>query len=96
MPIEREQITPEQITAFMKYLNDYLDGRIAAKGFGAFVNIFEGYGVLAEESYELLQAIHQNNSAKVCDELMDVIIAAIWTRLSMKMGGVDYKYVVGS
>jgi len=60
----------------------------ASEKFGPFTSAHEGYGVLAEEMGELLEAIHSNDAAAVRGEAVQV--AAVALRLAECCGGAAF------
>lgn len=57
--------------------------RLKQKGPGLFIDRHQIYGVIAEEVNELLDAIHNNDLENMEEELIDVVVAALWGLASL-------------
>ncbi len=54
------------------------------KGTFSFNSIWEIFGKLQEEVYEVLREIHKKDKEIICEELMDVAVVAIWGIMSIR------------
>lgn len=55
-----------------------LDKRLRQHGYGSFASIHEILGIMDEEHYELLMAVHQNDTDQVLAELVDIAVGALF------------------
>ncbi len=87
----RELITEKEVQdAWEKFEHFYKDVR-RKKGLGSFSSKHEIYGALAEEVYEVLQAIHVNASGEtIGNELMDIAVVCLFGVASIDSDKVDW------
>lgn len=76
--MSRRRVSAKSRAAIREQLAAALDRRCVKHGDGAFHGPHEGFGVIAEEIDELLEAIRSNDRRRVHDEAMDVAVAALW------------------
>ena len=78
----------EDIKVFLDIIRKQIHVRLKEKGKHPFASTHEIYGVLCEElNKELLEALHETDISKFRDELMDIIVGAIWGIVSVGYGG---------
>ncbi|KKN98437.1 hypothetical protein LCGC14_0145320 [marine sediment metagenome] len=79
----RKHITYEDQGDAERFVNEILHKAKMKHGRGAFINKHEALGILIEEIYELVKAVHSNDEEKVKHELADVALTAIWAIASI-------------
>ena len=82
--LKRPQATEIEISQTIEQVCDKLAFRLSEKGYGKFVNKFELLGVLQVEFYELTKAIHERNDQEVIEELIDIVVGALFGIVSLK------------
>ncbi len=80
----RDIITEGQIQKSIEEVILTLNKRLKKKGYGAFAGTHECYGVVVEEVQELAEEMRANDDEKFKEELLDVIVAAIFGLASLK------------
>ena len=84
MPIERPEPTDEKILETLQRVKEALYTKIAEKGRGAFVTMHEITGVIDEEfNIEFKAEVHKRNGLTAKEELLDIVVAALWGYISM-------------
>ena len=58
--------------------------KLEKKGDSAYVGTHETYGIIAEEFYELLKAMHENNTVNFDEELLDIAVACVIGMASLR------------
>jgi hypothetical protein len=61
-----------------------LENRLKQYGYDSFASIHEILGVMDEEHYELLVAVHQNDNEQVISELVDIAVGALFGIATLK------------
>ena len=79
------------IDAYMDYFKKMLEYRIQQKGNGGFVSPHEILGVVKEEFDEVSKAVHDNNSIELKNELVDVMVAAMWGYISLDFSNESFQ-----
>lgn len=64
--------------------------RIGEKGPGAFMSSHEIKGVIGEEYDELKATVHGNNHEEMYKELLDMMVACLWSAASLKGEYIDW------
>lgn len=96
--MERKMVGKEEREAAIKTVQTELDLQMIKKGEGSFASPHEIYSVLTEEMNELLDEITRTHpgeildsrSWKICKELAQIAVAAIFGIASIKAKGVDW------
>jgi len=78
------QISEERITAAMDFIVKKMRMRIAKKGQLSHASRHESLGLIAEEYFELIEAIKSNDDEEIVHELADVAVGCIWAIASMQ------------
>lgn len=84
-------------TLELKGINDVLDNvgrllkqRFEKKGYRALMSSHEILGGVGEEYRELQDAVKSNHIENVRDELLDLIVAALWGVVSIDQNTLDW------
>jgi NTP pyrophosphatase (non-canonical NTP hydrolase) len=67
-------------------LKDLLKYRLEEKGNGIYVSSHEILGIIGEEWEELIQAVHNNDTVNIKEELRDIAVGCIWAMVSINSG----------
>jgi hypothetical protein len=67
-----------------------LSERLHEKGYGSFSSIHEIRGVIDEEYNELREAMHKKDHAAIADELLDIVVGALFGYACIKGGSLDW------
>jgi hypothetical protein len=81
---QRKQVCSEAIAKAFDSCIDKMFEALKKKGSGAFVSSHEILGVLTEEYDEVKLAVHENDIGWLKAELMDVVVAAIFSLASIE------------
>ena len=81
--MERDTATNKEIDKILEKIADTIDTRITRKGKSKWVGPHEILGNMTEEYDELLDAVHANDKNGVKEELMDILIVALWGLISL-------------
>jgi len=81
--IDRPQTNAREVVVFLESLEEKIKRRLNQHGNGIAVSPAEIYGIVSEEHYELLGAMHGNNEREFYSELEDLAIACIFGMVSM-------------
>lgn len=82
--MKRLYVSEDDLQTGIRILEQSLNKRIGEKGSGAFVGKHEILGIITEEYHELVEVIkNDTNQEEFSNELMDIIIAAIWGYISL-------------
>lgn len=73
----RKQITKDDINQAIDVVIKKMFERLDEKGYGALRSRHEILGVVAEEFYELINAVTYDGLTRVSDELLDIAVACI-------------------
>lgn len=76
--MDRALVPKDTVEAALKTLRSNLADRLIEKGECTFASVHEVLGVIDEEQYELLGAIHSNNMAHTKQELLDIAVACVF------------------
>lgn len=79
----RPQLTRDEINQAIKELTSLVFQRLDEKGWGAYSSGHEALGILQEEKRELEDAIRENDSAQVSDELLDIAVGTLIGKASI-------------
>lgn len=82
----RPQILPESVNDAVAMLNINISLRAQQHGDGAYVNVHEALGIIAEEYKELIDAVQSNKLMDVRSELIDIAVAIIWAVAGINQG----------
>ncbi len=74
----RKQLTNEQIGKAVEKTVTKLNCRLKQKGYGTFVGTHEILGVITEEYYELIDAVHRKKQSDIEEELIDLAVGCIF------------------
>lgn len=87
----RPTVTEQDTEIAMLSISKKLDFRMKQKGREAFASKHEILGIINEEYYELVKAIHENSDPeKLCEELKDIAVACAFGIASIQSGGTDW------
>jgi len=82
--MKRPQAEPKNVVDVLSLIKSGLMSRRANKGDHIFLSTHECMGVIQEEWDELKEAIHLNDKHKIQSELIDLIVAALWSLVSLR------------
>lgn len=74
---ERKKMNLSDLLLILEELEDSVKASIAKHGDNALVSDAEIVGVITEEQYELVKAVHEGNQEEVVNELKDIAVAAV-------------------
>ena len=74
---DRHRIIPEDVRSAIDVIQDKVDFRLKEKGCGSYIGPHETYGIIAEEVYELLQALQSNSASMFRKELIDIAVGCV-------------------
>lgn len=81
MTVEIQDETVQDTLDF--FLKEFAKKR-EKKGMISFNSMWEIYGKLSEENYEVLRELHKKDADGVCSELIDVAITALFGVMSIR------------
>jgi len=81
--VQRIELEDQRVGDAIVKLKEMISHRLIEKGTKAFASRHEAYGIIAEEFYELLGALHQNDRASFKDELIDIAVGCIIAHASL-------------
>lgn len=74
----RGEFQQYKIDAALTAITNKIKYRLDKKGRGEYIGPHETYGIIAEEfNYELLLALHANDSVQFYKELLDIAVACV-------------------
>lgn len=85
--MRRLKVSGKTTCLALQHVRLKLARQLLKKGNDALASPCEGLGVVTEEYYELITAVHGNKGSEYVAELLDVAVAAIWALASY------YEYV---
>ena len=83
-----DEITHELVEQAIEKFRERVTTAFEKHGSQCFASAHEGYGVIAEEVAELLDAIRANDPEEIKKESMDVAVSAMWLWASEESGQV--------
>jgi len=81
--ITRPNLNDAGIEKAMLDARNHFLNKLRKKKNGALISPHETYGIVAEEVYELLMALHQNNDKEFKQELLDIATACLFGYASL-------------
>lgn len=75
--VERPDLNELAIEDAKDWLSDEVWRRLRQKGWAQFASRHEAYGIIDEERYELMKALHENDKDGFRQELIDIAVACI-------------------
>lgn len=72
---KRKQISMKSVRDSLNAIGEKTEMRLKQKGHGAFVSSHEILGIIAEEYYELLDAVKKNDMKEIKEEILDIAVA---------------------
>lgn len=85
----RYQMNDNEIREQAKVIDDLLRRRLMRKGRGIFVTRHEIMGVILEEKYECVLALHGKNPEELYSELADLAVGCIVGMVSIRSGKME-------
>jgi len=82
-PISRPTLSAADIEKAVLDSRNHFFKKLRKKDNGAIISTHETYGIVAEEVYELLMALHQNNEKEFKQELLDIATACLFGYASL-------------
>lgn len=79
-----KNVTKEDINKSLILILIGLQKRLKQHGHAPLASIHEILGIMDEEHYELLMAVHQNDNDQVVEELVDIAVGALFGIASLK------------
>lgn len=73
----RRYLSQPAIEGAIQTIRDKIEYRLNKKGKGDYIGTHETYGIIAEEFYELMIAMHGNNARDFVEELLDIAVACV-------------------
>ena len=86
----RHQLLLREIDSVAAFAHTEYRRELDRKGPGIFTSRHEILGVVAEEYWELTEAIHSGDADRIQDELRDIAVAALHGLASLKSGRMDW------
>tara|TARA_B100001778_G_scaffold334986_1_gene350462 strand:+ start:23494 stop:23790 length:297 start_codon:yes stop_codon:yes gene_type:complete len=83
MSIQRTQIPTELWLKVLDEVRDFLQKKLEEHGRGACVSLHEIRGLVGEEWDEFKTCVHQNDTGHAREELLDLIVSAVWGIVSI-------------
>lgn len=81
--MKRKQVTNEVLMKVIEGLVQQVGQRLEKHGEGAFASPHEALGVLAEENWELIEAIKSNDPYRTAEEWYDNAVTCVFAIASM-------------
>jgi hypothetical protein len=75
--VKRNELSVDSLTVAIGKVTDKVEFRLQEKGLGAYAGPHETYGIVAEEFYELMDALHLNDTDGFQKELLDIAVACV-------------------
>jgi len=82
--MKRPNANSKNVVDVLSLIKISLMSRRAEKGDHIFLSTHECMGIMQEEWDELIEAIHLNDKHKIQSELIDLIVAALWSLVSLR------------
>jgi NTP pyrophosphatase (non-canonical NTP hydrolase) len=76
--MKRKQVKQKNVDDALSFILETLKNARKKHGHGRWASKHETLGILQEEVYELIKAIHENDAKDFKKELADIAITAIW------------------
>lgn len=81
--MERRNMEFSEIEKGVEDLIKRFNKKLEKKGTNSLVSPHEIIGVVTEEWYEALMAVHQNDNEELKVELLDIAVACLWGYISL-------------
>jgi len=88
--MERPKISAEELNQTIYALQTQLGWRLNEKGSGSFSSSHEILGCVAEEYFELVEAVKSSSTEAILSELYDLAVAAVFGAACLERGKVDW------
>jgi len=86
----RKQISPQQLSVSIKEIEKRLYERLEEKGYGAWLSRHEILGFLTEEYYEVIEAVHNQSTKEIKEELKDIAVGCIFAMSCIDAKSLDW------
>jgi len=88
--MERKAIAHARVIKWVEKFAEALKNRIIEKGDGTFSSKHEILGVITEEYYELVMAVHNESPQRITEELIDIAVGAIFAAACIDEQALDW------
>ena len=86
----RKEVTDAEISIGLKEVGYKLNRRLEEKGRHGYITSHEVLGIITEEYWELVDAVHKNDLTGILKECLDIAVAGLFAYISILFKKIEW------